>query len=103
MESRTSSAVEGRFYVYLQKCVFNGVKCPVFQHIPWGGGSLTIIALNSGKYYFKNKGTHLKKISTTSENLQQHFLIPFLLKQVEIWERRKEKLVKDIEDISRFQ
>ena len=49
MESTASSAGEGTFYVYLQKCIFNGVKCPVFHHIPWGGGNLSIIALNSGK------------------------------------------------------
>lgn len=78
MESTTSFAVEGPFHVYLQTCIFKGAKCPVPHHIPWGGGSLRIIALNSWKIYcLKIKGRNFKNISTTSENLQQHFSTPF--------------------------
>ena len=69
-----------------------------------GEGSLRIIALNSWKIYCLKIKRHISKrfplLQITYSNI---FLCLFLLKQMEIWERRKEKLVEDIEEFLRLQ
>lgn len=69
-----------------------------------GGESLRIIALNSWKIYcLKIKG-HISKIFPLLQRTYSNiFLLLSLLKQMEIWEKRKENPVNDNEEFLRLQ